>query len=191
LVTRTPIQEWAETLRICEGIIHFDAVLCRGPRHTPSFDRNAGSYLPPAIATTALGPKGCDRCKGCPEGPATFGASPSHHLPLLAPPPLYSSSIRAAQMPSSDIPFTNPKLIVRCDECLKTRWCQRCHKWWCESCFQPGTLTELQSIEQEMIAGAGMAGNGTEDRRLVLDDIKVHMGFCLESCLLIRLMSGF
>jgi hypothetical protein len=194
LIGSTPIPEWAETLRVCEGVIHFDAVLCRGPRHSPNFDRDAGSYLPPAIATTALGPKGCDGCGGCPEGAASFGRSPSHHLPLLAPPPLYSSSIRAAQMPSSDIPYADPKLVVRCDECLKSRWCQRCHKWWCETCFQPGaaTFTELQALEliNEIVdAGpvgefdAGLVVAAGEDRPFASGAIKVHMGFCLESCL--------
>ena len=90
-----------------------------------------------------------------------LASSPSHHLAtLLAPPPLYSSPIRAAQMPSSDIPYANPKLVVRCDECLKSRWCQRCHKWWCETCFQPGAATSTEQALELIneIVDAGPVG---------------------------------
>jgi len=140
IITRPVISAWAETLQACEGIIHFDAVLCRGPRHNlPEPGADTSKYLPPAVATIALGPDGCQKCHTAPEGPGIFGESPSHELPLLAPPPLISTTVRAAQMPSSTIKYTVPKLIARCKDCLKHRWCERCHKWWCESCYEPGT----------------------------------------------------
>jgi hypothetical protein len=179
MVKRTPIPGWAETLQACEGIIQFDAVLCRGPRH----DVQHNLYIPPTIATVALGPDGCAKCGTSPEGPARFGQSPSHHLPLLAPPPLHASSIRAAQLPRSKDGSGPPALYVRCAECLKQRWCERCHKWWDESCYTPGTRTTLQNLE--LLQNWQMAEH--EHRE---DDIKVHMGLCVETCLVGEMMVG-
>jgi hypothetical protein len=185
LIMRTPHSEWAETIMACEGIIHFDAVLCRGPRHTPptSLDVDTSSYLPPAVATVALGPDGCDGCNSCPEGPAIFGQSPSYEIPLLAPPPFTSFSIRAAQMPSSAFLGEQPRIIARCTECLRGRWCERCHKWWCEPCYNPTALTTSQQTPntQHFDRAEEFHPDGSSKPELV---IKVHMGFCTESCLL-------
>jgi hypothetical protein len=191
---KTPLSDWADTIAACEGIIHFDAVLCRGPRHNPlnyaHQDPNTpqnphNTYLTPAIATVALGPHGCNKCKSCPEGPAIFGESPSHHLPLLSPPPLHSSSIRAAQWPhTKDNSTEPPKLFVRCKDCLKHRWCERCGKWWDESCYMPtNTRTELQN--QEFMQWQVLS---TEERPK--EDIKVHMGLCVDNCLVDEMMAG-
>jgi hypothetical protein len=169
MVKRTPISGWAETLQACEGIIHFDAVLCRGPRH----DALHHSYLPPTVATVALGPDGCAKCGTSPEGCARFGQSPSHHLPLLSPPPLHASSSRAAQLPRSKDGSGPPPLYARCADCLKQRWCERCHKWWDESCYTPGTRTAMQN--QELLQDWQMAEH--EHRE---DDIKVHMDLCVK-----------
>ncbi|KAL0264227.1 hypothetical protein SLS55_000174 [Diplodia seriata] len=194
VLRKRPSAEWAETLRACEGIIFFDAVLCRGPRHDiAAVYADSGSqaaYLPPAVASVALGPAGCQSCHGCPEGPAVFRDSPAHHLPLLSPPPLHSSTIRAAQQPSTLPGTPPPRLIVRCEECLRGRWCERCNKWWDEKCFvgnagtvqtNGSTLTALQQTEvlQEM------AAEGHPPR-----DIKVHMGLCTAHCLVEEMMSG-
>jgi hypothetical protein len=179
IITRPILNEWAETLQACEGIIHFDAVLCRGPRHQlPAPGADPSTWLIPAVATVALGPDGCSKCGTCPEGPGVYGKSPAHELPLLAPPPLLSSTIRAAQMPSSAaiVRYRVPKLIARCKECLKNRWCERCHKWWCESCYSPGSWAQNQSRE---VLDNLIAGEETKE----VEDIKVLMGICIESCL--------
>lgn len=191
---KTPLSDWAKTLKACEGIIHFDAVLCRGPRHDaqnyanqdPDVPPNPhNTFLHPALATIALGPHGCSKCKSSPEGPAAFGTSPSHHLPLLAPPPLHSSSIRAAQWPhTKEATAEPPSLFVRCKDCLKHRWCERCGKWWDEACYMPhNTRTELQNHEfmQWQVLS-------TEERPK--EDIKVHMGLCVDQCLVGELMHG-
>jgi hypothetical protein len=178
IIERKPIPEWIMTMQACEGIIHFDAVLCRGPRHDPpSAAADTTSYLQPAIATVALGPAGCQKCKSCPEGPGIFGQSPAHHLPLLAPPPLHNSTLRSAQMPGD---LVDPKLIVRCLDCLKNRWCERCQHWWCETCFEPGTFTAMQEMEQVQ---SSLAENAATE------DIKVHMGLCVDSCLINDMMA--
>lgn len=140
MISKRPSPEWAEVLQACEGIVAFDAVLCRGPRHDPSkaYIREGtasgishpSSFLRPTIATVALGPSGCETCHSCPEKPAVFGSSETSHFPLLIPVPLHGSSLRAAQMPRTIDGSPAPPLIVRCEDCLKGRWCERCHKWW-------------------------------------------------------------
>ncbi|KAH5275222.1 hypothetical protein HBI64_074600 [Parastagonospora nodorum] len=160
MITKRPSSDWAEILQACEGIIAFDAVLCRGPRHDPSkaYIREGSassiphpaSFLRPAIATVALGPSGCETCHSCPEEPATFGHSSPAHFPLLSPVPLHWSSIRAAQKPYTIDGSSPPPLFVRCEDCLKGRWCERCHKWWDEGCYAGSTVaqrTELQQTE--------------------------------------------
>jgi hypothetical protein len=192
--------EWAETLKACEGIIAFDAVLCRGPRHNPAraFVSNSdsessglphpSSYLSPAVATIALGSKGCETCHSCPESPALFGQSPSSELPLLSPIPLHSSSLRAAQIPHTVDGSKPPPLFVRCEDCLKGRWCERCHKWWDEDCYTVSAVaqrTELQQTEfMETAATDGPA------HMLPKQSIKVHMGLCVNSCLVGEMMAG-
>lgn len=192
---KTPASDWAETLKACEGIIAFDAVLCRGPRHdVPTLysisEEEKHSYLPPTVATIALGPVRCAKCRSCPEGWATFERSPSYHLPLLAPPPLHSSTVKAAQKPShlghEDEP---PGMVARCFECLRGRWCERCHKWWCENCYTPTTRTQLQ--QQEYIQQAmSMTGESWAHEAQQQQEIKVHMGLCVDTCLVGELMSG-
>lgn len=188
---KTPSSEWAETLKACEGIIAFDAVLCRGPRHglssmCSSTEEQKHLQLPPAMATIALGPFACVECGSCPEGLASFKFSPSHHLPLLAPPPLHSASVRSAQKPLYAAGTDSSGMVARCVECLRDRWCERCYKWWCESCYQPTTRTALQQLElmqQAMLSSQVSEGKGKQE-------IKVHVGLCVDSCLVGKLMSS-
>ncbi|KAF1921133.1 hypothetical protein BDU57DRAFT_466263 [Ampelomyces quisqualis] len=160
MMTKRPSSDWAEILQACEGIIAFDAVLCRGPRHDPakayirdgsdSSMPHPASFLRPAIATVALGPLGCESCHSCPEEPAIFGESPWTQFPLLSPVPLHWCSTRAAQRPHTLDGLCPPPLYVRCEDCLKGRWCERCHKWWDENCYGGSSTaqrTELQQTE--------------------------------------------
>ncbi|KAJ5128456.1 hypothetical protein N7448_002175 [Penicillium atrosanguineum] len=133
---------WARTLQKAEGIIAFDAVLCRGPRHdvnqyTSVNEESApseGPLLEPAVATVALGPRGCDGCHSSPEGPAIWGQSPDMHFPLLSPMPLHVSNVATAKRPEM-IPGKHPLLFASCADCLADRWCQRCNKWFCSNCL--------------------------------------------------------
>ncbi|KAJ6018075.1 hypothetical protein N7451_001454 [Penicillium sp. IBT 35674x] len=61
LFKHTLDEGWAQTLQKCEGIIAFDAVLCRGPRHDVNlYSADEGKMAPeapmlgPAVATVAL-----------------------------------------------------------------------------------------------------------------------------------------
>jgi hypothetical protein len=197
MISKAPSLEWAETLQACEGIISFDAVLCRGPRHdsTKSFasaslttgGANPASYLKPAVATIALG-FGCETCHSCTEGPAVFGQSPTSHFPLLSPLPRHSCSVRAAQMPHTIDGSSAPPLFARCEECLKSRWCQRCHKWWDEDCYAGSALAQRTELQQTEYTES-VQSNGTTS--LVPQQIiKVHMGLCVEHCLVGEMMAG-
>lgn len=198
IIPKRPSPEWAEILQACEGIIAFDGVLCRGPRHDPSksYSREAtvngahhpASFLRPTIATVALGPAGCETCHSSPEGPAVFGdSSPSHH-PLLSPVPLHGSSVRAAQMPHTLDGSAPPPLIVRCEDCLRGRWCERCHKWWDEDCYVVPTTAQRTELQQTEIAES-VQPDGTS-RMLPKQKTKVLMDLCVEHCLPSEMMAG-
>lgn len=142
LFKHTLEEGWAQVLKKCEGIIAFDAALCRGPRHDPNLyssttEEGTPAEVPllgPAVATIALGPRGCDGCHSSPEGPAIWSQSPDIHFPMLSPPPLHSSSVAAAKRPEL-IPGEHPVIIARCADCLTNCWCHRCNKWFCGNCL--------------------------------------------------------
>lgn len=191
-VIKRPYSEWAETLQVCKGIITFDAVLCRGPRHDIT-KVSSQSFLQPTIATIALGPTGCESCHSCPEQPAVFGESADHTLPLLAPIPLHSATVRAAIRPEQHPEGTFPKLILRCEDCLRGRWCEQCNRWWCEDCYQEpvsrATLrTDLQQAEmredlqRDGWASVSNAPTGTS--------VKVFSKLCVDHCLIGEMMHG-
>ena len=164
-------EEWTQMLQACSGIIAFDAVLCRHDRKT---------YWIPRIARISLGPGGCQNCHNSPEGPAFVGESPIDQLPLVAPPPLHSPSVRAAQKPAIGTSFT-PPFFARCRVCLDGRWCERCNVWWCENCYTVPNAQMQATGKGESQASA--AGNGS-------DSIKVHLGLCVQGCLMEEMYHG-
>lgn len=198
VIPKRPSADWAEILQACEGIIAFDAILCRGPRHDPSkaFIREGpeassphpASFLRPTIATVALGPSGCETCQSCPEGSAIFGHSPLSQFPLLSPIPLHGSSLRTAQIPHITDGSAAPPLIVRCEDCLKGRWCERCHKWWDESCYTGSTIAQRTELQQTELTES-IQSNGTS-HLIPKQTIKVHMGLCVEHCLVGEMEAG-
>ncbi|KAI9866950.1 MAG: hypothetical protein M1813_000348 [Trichoglossum hirsutum] len=186
MLQRTPLRssiEWAETVGSCDGIISFDAVLCRGPRHGfPQYDdthnppNHTGEHsLRPAIATIALGPAGCARCHSAPEIPSIYGISPTEQFPLLAPPPLHSSRIRAAKMPSMAADDGEmPLLIARCEDCLRNRWCELCNKWWCEDCYTIPPYGAPRETHSAVALESSLSGEANMD-------LKVYKGFCISA----------
>jgi hypothetical protein len=193
---------WADTLSDCEGIISFDAVLCRGPRHDIT-TTTSKDFLKPAIAGVALGQLGCETCGSCPEGPAVFGRTDEKTLPLLAPPPLHASTVRAAQRPET-MTSDFPPLIVRCEDCLRGRWCERCNRSWCETCYQepvsrtaapqathtsiaPAPTTNLPSqVHVQSVEWAGSSASGPAVQQG--PPIKVYTKLCVEHCLVGEMM---
>ncbi|KAF2746405.1 hypothetical protein M011DRAFT_468503 [Sporormia fimetaria CBS 119925] len=155
---KRPSLPWAQTLAACEGIIAFDAVLCRGPQHDPwrigqdkfTPEGHQAVGLHSVIASVALGPAGCDTCHWSPEGPAQYGQSSLSQLPLLSPLPRHSSDIKDAQRPPRSGRDRANMMFARCDICLTGRRCQRCYKWWDEECYfgsASAQRTEMQIIE--------------------------------------------
>lgn len=198
-VMKRPASDWPDTLQVCKGLIAFDAVLCRGPRHDIT-KTDSKHYLQPTIATVALGPTGCESCGSCPEGPAVFGESAESALPLLSPPPTHSSTVRAAQYPQMASSKTEgfPKLILRCEDCLRGRWCERCNRFWCESCYEEPVSrlhlrTEMQQVEfREELRQNGWEG-GVDRHGNVAGrgpPVKVYSKLCVEHCLVSEMMSG-
>ena len=160
--------EWAEVLQACQGINSFDAIICAGPRHSAIEAVAAEEYpdfrIPPRIATHAL--DGCNGCGRAPEGLSGLRHSSLDLFPLLAPPVLHSSTTRAAKTPPRGL-GPEKKLLVRCVDCLRTRYCESCHKWWCEDCY------EVRDRGHPFVQVVGEEPN----------NVKVHMGPCVESCL--------
>ncbi|KAI3201413.1 hypothetical protein DTO003C3_5985 [Penicillium roqueforti] len=172
LFKHTPEEGWAQVLKKCEGIIAFDAALCRGPRHdlnlysstTEAGTPAAVPLLGPAVATVALGPRGCDGCHSSPEGPSIWSQSPDIQFPLLGPPPLHSSSVAMAKRPEL-IPGEHPVLIARCTDCLTNCWCHRCNKWFCENCL-PNPQRVRVSLSPHQTAVHASAAELQERERL-------------------------
>ncbi|KAI1100783.1 hypothetical protein F4804DRAFT_33609 [Jackrogersella minutella] len=176
---------WAETLLDCHEVIKFDAVLCTGPRHrnSPAFGKvpvTSGAESPWGVATFALG--GCASCGNAPEGFTIYGDSPAEQLPLLAPVPLHSSTVKAATCPKPspgfDITEETHKFVPRCLECIRERYCFSCDQWWCESCYQVPSRQEL-SIQHVHIVDQT---NGLVDHELAAlesSNLKVWKGYCL------------
>ncbi|MCJ1398899.1 hypothetical protein MMC11_002100 [Xylographa trunciseda] len=189
------VAEWADVLSVCRGIIAFDGILCRGPRHdilsimedpTGKTEKSMtnGGFIAPASATVVLGPGGCQVCHSAPEGLAIPGEVPTDYLPLIEPPPRHTSSLQVAQRTPSGITLsTTPLLLARCKACLVDRWCEGCNKFWCEDCYQTNetsTYTQMQKVETiENSGGPGLRMG-----------IKVHLGLCIEDCLVGEMYNG-
>jgi len=191
---RRPRSGWAETLQACKDFIAFDAVLCRGPLHDIT-KVDSKDFLQPTIATIALGPVGCEMCHSCPESPTAFGQSSESTMPLLGPPPTHSSTVRAAQIPQLLDEHRNyAKLFLRCEDCLRGRWCERCNRWWCEDCYeQPVSRAQLRTDMQqsEMLKGWQHIGKEALDSSKVGGSgLKVYSKLCVQHCLVSEMMAG-
>jgi hypothetical protein len=180
--------DWASTLHACQGLISFDAMLCSGIRHhVPGESSSSAWYDQPEFhlaaqaATHAL--EGCSGCGCAPEGFSKFGKSTLDRFPLTAPVPLHSSATKAAKAPFQGA--VEKKLLVRCTECLRNRYCESCHKWWCEDCYDvPGQGSNTSSETQPLQTNTSGSLNKQDIK------FKVHMGLCIESCLVGEMMSG-
>jgi len=115
-------KDWVGTLKACEGAIAFDTRLCTGPRH----DDGDEHFLEPKVANIRLA-GACSGCGSSPEARRSLSRLPKVAYP---PVPLTSSDIRIACKSGEAL----EKDILRCEDCAKDRWCERCAKWWCETC---------------------------------------------------------
>lgn len=180
VISRPISDEWVNCMVACEGIIAFDALLCQGPRHrnSPAFGRaelRADSGA--AVATHAV--SGCEDCGKAPEGAVHPSSCPPASLPLLAPPPLLSSSVRAATSPH----YPYPPFVARCTDCLRERYCSGCDKWWCESCYQlPGQQGPQADVSDFVVVEDEEDGSVSEPESLealsMTPKIKVRNNTC-------------
>lgn len=187
---------WAETLVACKGIISFDTTLCSGPRHDFPLPRGKGeappqwyktieSYFVPAVATVAL--ECCTVCHSAPEGMSFYGTTPMSALPVLTPLPLHSSSLRAATRPIS-LSSENPsRMLARCTDCLKGRYCESCQKWWCENCYGETSMAQKSRVGNSVSLIFKEGGSITP---VDTTNLKVYMGLCSERCLVDEMMAG-
>lgn len=144
--------DWAETMIYCEGIISFDAVPCKGPRHSASLPRESSgpwynrlqNRIDARVATHSL--NDCSNCSSF-KNASVFGQSPMVTFPLFSPLPLHASTIKAAKTSFEGFAFR--KLMVRCMDCLRNRYCENCRKWWCEDCYD---RTEMISTSNSSIS---------------------------------------
>ncbi|KAK3316619.1 hypothetical protein B0H66DRAFT_478746 [Apodospora peruviana] len=170
------------------------------------------------VATHSL--EGCASCGSAPEGWTVWGQNGSTmtvaaardasegrtsnsgtaeigRFPLLAPPPMHSTSLKVAMCPTgqpvnkrlasaSSRKEGHAHFIPRCGACLRDRYCAGCHRWWCETCYTgpwasslgghggaTNTAAELVSDSPSNSSG----GYSNDDRK---PEYKVRDGFCLE-----------
>lgn len=126
--------EWVAVLKSCEGIISFDTRVCQGHNHDENFE---GEYIKPKLANIKL-EGGCSGCGFTPRANAK-GVSDV----LVAPVPLFGRAKAACK--GSD----GKKLgdVLRCEDCVKQRWCECCEKWWCEQCAVEKVSSTLDHTE--------------------------------------------
>ncbi|KAL8913922.1 MAG: hypothetical protein Q9171_001307 [Xanthocarpia ochracea] len=154
------MKAWIQLIEACRDLIAFDVVVCH---HAP------GSDAPPELASVALGINGCHNCHSTLEAPRIFGQTPTHDLPLLSPPPLFASTVKAAQSPA---PGESHRFYARCTQCLDDRWCYRCNAWWCENCCTPPA--KAGELSPKLVSG-----------------IKINAGLCIQTWLVQDLYSRF
>lgn len=200
MITRLIGAEWAETLVDCHGIIAFDAVPCRGPRHinSPAYGKvphlHATAARTPQWAVASYALPGCAGCGTAPEGLTTPSKTPSAQLPLLSPPPLFASSLKAAAIPTMPPPHgsgrdaTTPSFVARCGECIRDRYCHSCSSWWCEDCYVPPTAAFALGLGPSDVIVVNPQGDAWvehhagEEAHATRARPKVRNGSCYSSC---------
>ncbi|KAK6496943.1 hypothetical protein TWF481_001924 [Arthrobotrys musiformis] len=140
---------FVKTMENAEGVMKFDFILCRGPSHDPRYSEKRRLA---DLASFPLG-FGCMNCGTSPEGPGVYGKTPSGWLPLLAPPPITTSSVEAACRPPIGPDGKYPELYARCFLCIIDRRCVECRKWICENCAKEGEVAQFIANFAEIEAG--------------------------------------
>lgn len=188
IIGRRVEDDWVATLIGCEGLIAFDAVLCRGPHHrtSPASGKIAhwNEHRVDAVATVAV--PACGGCGSAPEGIVTTSCQPVN-LPLLSPPPIMASSLRAATTPK----VATQSFVPRCVDCLRERYCSHCHRWWCETCYaipdsSASTAGAGFDVDTGLVAGVVIGPDGSvqmakhgDANRVKAMKPKVRSGYCI------------
>jgi hypothetical protein len=152
---------------LCTGPRHFNSPAW-GSVNIDALNASSGSPASASVphfnvATHSLA--GCASCGSAPEGWTVWGedeftsrrgagarrtsgsgTTNIGRFPLLAPPPMHSSSLEVAMCPTGQsvrtrVPYASrgkqqkAQFIPRCFDCIRDRYCAGCHRWWCESCY--------------------------------------------------------
>ena len=171
---------WEQTLNVCEGIIAFDGILCPNQRH---FANDLPTELRP-LATVSLSPIGCAVCGQYPQlrdGPLRWTHLPPIAFPLLSPLP-HSGKLEFAAAPPDAITGSQG-LVVSCEDCLQSRWCLECNRYWCHNCYSGSRVRPTKEAGDDLRAtnGSSVESPGT---------IKVFNGLCIQHCLPKAEMNG-
>lgn len=151
--------ELAFDTRLCSGPRHSQYHDHNHDDHNHDYNHNnhshhAGAHeIPaPAPASTPFPDRiacvrltgGCAVCHSSPEARLrrkTPGQGSGHELPpvVIAPVPLTTSSLRAAcSVPGYDGDDGGARQdVLRCETCVTNRMCNKCDRWWCETCVDP------------------------------------------------------
>lgn len=181
---------WEQTLKECQSIISFDAMLCQSVYHDPVFQQQFPD-LPHSsqnrpFAVLPLGTRGCDSCGRAPQfenGPPTLGKSSAKDFPLLSPPP-HTANLAEAIWPT---PFSreHSQLVISCKECMARRMCEQCSRWWCHDCYPKSTPNSTGNYE--IAPDGGMEFGAVVNPK---HNIKVFNGLCTQFCLVGEMMAG-
>ncbi len=186
---------WEETLRVCRGIIAFDAVLCThmhaemAPYRSDAMNAYLhSSAMTTPIATYALGSNGCAGCGRAPEDAPIWGHSDPTAFPLLSPPPFSGRLVDAVRPPPSSSPKEQQRLVVSCTWCLSDRHCQSCHRYWCGRCYDPQRRRRALQLEAQAEHEEGDMARVSDELRRASESggggtsIKVYNGLCTQFC---------
>ena len=184
---------WEETLRVCSGIIAFDAVLCThmhsemAPYRSDAMNTYlANSAMTMPVATYALGSDGCAGCGGAPEDAPVWGQSDVIAFPLVSPPPFSGRLVDAVRPPSIPGSSKEQRLVVSCTWCLSDRHCRSCHRYWCGRCYDPQRRKRALQLEAQAEHEEGDASAVVEELKRADGAsntiIKVYNGLCTQYC---------
>ena len=161
--------------------LHFDAVMCRGPKHE-EITKIGHPLHPPRMAMVAV--RGCQDCGSAPEGFVDPSTAPSYDLPLLAPVPRSPSIKLAQQPPTESLGATPPHFLGRCFQCLSHRWCGKCGRFWCENCYDTAAARVTPA------EGTESAENAGRSRPRPRFKVHIYNGLCVEHCLVVEMYHG-
>ncbi|KAK6338784.1 hypothetical protein TWF696_009595 [Orbilia brochopaga] len=185
---------WPHVFHAASGIIHFDGIACRGPRHRSNWP-DVDTRLAQRLASNALAVP-CMGCGTSPEGPAVYGESPTEQLPLLPPPRLTPSNAESAKRPMKR-GGAYPPLYARCDACILNRRCAKCRRWICETCAPDRHVVRDKFLDSYSSMSMGMTGpvvrggyvydNWRKDGR---SGQSAFNNLCLERCMPVEFAEG-
>lgn len=158
----------------------------QGLKQTQKWYTDPANFQPPAVARLGVR-NGCVNCGRAPEWSLesrdAAAAARAEDIYPMGPEPGTVPFLEGGWSVGSSNPRGQNKrdrvgeksLIARCAACLKGRYCESCHKWWCEDCYGgPGARTQGRGEVSLTSLNIG----GTERLR----GANLYLGFGREGC---------